>query len=341
MDDVSRASPLAPTLPSTGEKLWYWSQLFGAARSLAIAEAARLHPGLTVLVCVDSAAAVQYGAELPFFAPDLPILHLPDWETLPYDRFSPFQDIISERMATLADLDRGTHGCLVISIANLLQRLAPRSWVQGQSFALNVGERLDREKFRRRLQASGYRYVPQVMDHGDFAIRGSLIDVFPMGAMQPFRIDLFGDEIETLRLFEVDSQRSTAQISRIKLLPAREVPLTEEGIATFRRNWRSCFEGRPTASPIFEDVSEGLAPAGIEYYLPLFFESVATLFDYLPEECLFLLDGALTTAAETFLHAVEVRYEQLRHDLERPLLPPSRLYLSWEELQTHLAHHRR
>lgn len=338
MDDTARVSPLAPTPPGPGETLRYWSGLFGAARSLAIAQAA-CPRGLTVLVCSDSASAVQYGAELPFFAPALPILHLPDWETLPYDRFSPFQDIISERMATLANLER--QGCLVISIATLLQRLAPRHWVQGQSFELQVGESLDRDKFRRRLQEAGYRYMPQVMDHGDFAIRGSLIDVFPMGAAQPFRIDLFGDEIESLRLFEVDTQRSTNQVSSIRLLPAREVPLTEEGIATFKRNWRLSFEGRPSASSIFEDVSQGLAPPGIEYYLPLFFDSTSTLFDYLPENTLFLLDGMLTTAATSFTQAVDARFEQLRHDIERPLLPPGRLFLSWEETQQALARYPR
>ncbi|MSR13008.1 MAG: transcription-repair coupling factor [Gammaproteobacteria bacterium] len=338
MDDRSRLSPLAPVPPAPGERLSYWTQLFGAARSLAIAETARRHAGLTVLVCTESAAAVQYGLELPFFAPEIPILHLPDWETLAYDRFSPFQDIISERMTTLASLDQPRHACLIISVATLLQRLAPRQWVQGQSFVLKVGDDLDRDKFRRRLQEAGYRYMPQVTDHGDFAIRGSLIDVFPMGAEQPFRIDLLGDEIESLRLFDVETQRSTTQVPSIELLPAREVPLTEDGIATFRRNWRLSFDGRPSASPIFEDVSSGLAPPGIEYYLPLFFESVSTLFDYLPEQTLFLLDGVLSSAAESFMQSVESRYEQLRHDIERPLLPPARLFLSWEDALAQLAH---
>ncbi len=337
MDDTVRLSPLTPKPPGPGETLRYWTQLFGAGRSLAIAEAVRRHPGLTVLICTDSAAAVQYDAELPFFAPEMQVLHLPDWETLPYDRFSPFQDIISDRIATLSRLAQYRQGCLIISVGTLLHRLPPRQWLQGQSFLLHTGERLDREAFRMRLQEAGYRHTTQVMDHGDFAIRGSIIDVFPMGAPQPFRIDLFDEDIESLRLFDVETQRSAAQVDKIELLPAREVPLTPEAIATFKRNWRLNFEGRPAASPIFEDVSNGLAPAGIEYYLPLFFDSVSTLFDYLPADTLFLLDGMVATGAETFMQSVAARYEQLRHDIERPLLPPAKLFLSWQEILERLA----
>ncbi|MGD9601290.1 MAG: transcription-repair coupling factor [Gammaproteobacteria bacterium] len=337
MDDTVRLSPLAPVPPGRGESLRYWTQLFGAGRSLAIAEVARRHAGLTVLVCADSAAAVQYDTELPFFAPDVPVLHLPDWETLPYDRFSPFQDIISDRIATLTRLGMRPHGCLVISAATLLHRLPPRAWLQGQSFLLRKGDTLDREAFRTRLHEAGYRHTPQVMDHGDFAVRGSIIDVFPMGAAQPFRIDLFDDEIESLRLFDVESQRSSTQVDRIELLPAREIPLTEDAIACFKRNWRLSFEGRPSASPLFEDVSRGLAPGGIEYYLPLFFDEVSTLFDYLPQDTLFLLDGTVSTGAETFLGTVRERYEQLRHDIERPLLPPARLFQNWPEAQERIA----
>ena len=337
MDDLVRISALHPPLPRRGETTRYWTHLFGAGRALAIAEAARAHPGLTVLICPDSARAVQYDAELPFFAPEVPVLHLPDWETLPYDRFSPFQDIISDRVATLSRLQSQRQGCLIIAIGTFLHRLPPRGWLQGQSFLLKTGDRLEREAFRARLVEAGYQYVPQVMDHGDFAIRGSIIDVFPMGAPQPFRIDLFDDDIESLRLFDVETQRSTTQVDRIELLPAREFPLTAEAIATFKRQWRLSFEGRASACPLFEDVTRGLAPAGIEYYLPLFFEQVSTLFDYLPDDALILLDGDVGAGAEAFLTTVESRYEQLRHDVERPLLPPSRLFLNWPETQERLA----
>ena len=337
MDDTVRLSPLSAVPPAPGESIRYWTQLFGAGRSLAIAEAVRGQRGLSVLVCPDSATAAQYEVELPFFAPELEVLHLPDWETLPYDRFSPFQDIISDRIATLCQLGQSRQGCLVMSVSTLLHRLPPRQWLQGQSCLLRTGERLDREAFRQRLQEAGYRHTPQVMDHGDFALRGSIIDVFPMGAPQPFRIDLFDDDIESLRLFDVETQRSSTQVDKIELLPAREVPLTPEAIATFKRNWRISFEGRPSASPIFEDVSNGLAPAGIEYYLPLFFEGVSTLFDYLPAGTLFLLDGLVSAGAETFLQTVATRYEQLRHDIERPLLAPAKLFLNWPETEERLA----
>jgi len=324
MDDLTRQSPLAPALPSNKPGLTRWARLHGAARALAISRAVEASRGFCLVVCADSQSAAQLDAEIPFFAPDLPKFHLPDWETLPYDRFSPYQDIISDRIATLSALPTLRRGVLIVSIASLLHRLPPRQWLQGQSFLLSTGQTLDRDGFRRQLMEAGYRSVPQVMDHGDFAIRGSLIDVFPMGEDAPFRIDLFGDDIEALRRFDTETQRSTEAIDSIRILPAREVPMSAEGIATFRRNWRLAFEGRPTASSVFEDISDGLAPPGIEYYLPLFYDDVSTLFDYLPKDSLVIIDGAAEPAAASFLRAVDERYEQLRHDIERPLLPPAR-----------------
>ena len=337
MDDLTRQSPLAPALPPNTPGLTRWARLHGAARSLAIARAVEASRGFCLVVCADSQSAAQLDAEIPFFAPDLPKFHLPDWETLPYDRFSPYQDIISDRIATLSALPTLRRGVLIVSIASLLHRLPPRQWLQGQSFLLSTGQTLDRDGFRRQLMEAGYRSVPQVMDHGDFAIRGSLIDVFPMGEDAPFRIDLFGDDIEALRRFDTETQRSTEAIESIRILPAREVPMSAEGIATFRRNWRLAFEGRPTASSVFEDISDGLAPPGIEYYLPLFYDHVSTLFDYLPKDSRVIIDGAAEPAAASFLRAVDERYEQLRHDIERPLLPPARLFLSAPELELAFA----
>ena len=337
MDDLSRQSPLQPMLPPLKPGLTRWSRLYGAARALAIARSVEASGGFALVVCADSQSAAQLDAEIPFFAPDLPKYHLPDWETLPYDRFSPYQDIISDRIATLSSLPSLRRGILIVSMASLLHRLPPRTWLQGQSFLLTTGQTLDRDAFRRQLQEAGYRSVPQVMDHGDFAIRGSLVDVFPMGEDAPFRIDLFGDEIEALRRFDPETQRSTEAIEKIRILPAREVPLSAEGISTFRRNWRLAFEGKPTASPVFEDISDGMAPAGIEYYLPLFFDGVSTLFDYLPANSLVMLDGAASEAGESFRRTVDERYEQLRHDVERPLLPPARLFLDAAELAQALA----
>ena len=337
MENTVLQSPFSPTLPQGKSAITSWSRLHGASRALAIAEAVAATKDFCLVVCADSLSATQLDAEIPFFAPDLPKYHLPDWETLPYDRFSPYQDITSERVATLSALPGLRHGVLIVSAASLLHRLPPRQWLAGQSFVLTTGQTLDREVFRRQLHEAGYRSVPQVMDHGDFAIRGSLIDVYPMGEDAPFRIDLFGDDIEALRRFDTETQRSTEVIAAVRILPAREVPLSAEGIATFRRNWRLAFEGRPTASSLFEDVSDGNAPAGIEYYLPLFFDGVSTLFDYLPTNTLIIADGASDSAGAAFLRSVDERYEQLRHDLERPLLPPARLFLSEQELGHRLA----
>ncbi len=337
MSAPERLSPLAPALPAGGATSTRWCRLHGASRALAIARAAQAHRGFCLVLCTDSPHAAQLDAELPFFAPTLAQYHLPDWETLPYDRFSPYQDIISERLATLAALPTLTRGVLIMSVTSLLHRLPPRQWLQAQSFVLKTGDELDREGFRRRLQEGGYRSVPQVMDHGDFAIRGSLIDVFPMGAEQPFRLDLFGDEIEALRHFDPETQRSTSTVDSLRILPGREVPLTAEAIANFRRHWRLAFEGRPTKSPLYEDISDGVAPAGIEYYLPLFYDSVSSVFDYLPADTLVVVDGDIDETAAAFRRGVDERYEQLRHDIERPILPPERLFLSAGEVEVELG----
>ena len=336
-----RLSPLAPPLPTSRDRLERWSGVHGAARALTLAASAAAHEALTVVVVPDSARALELEAEIPFFAPALPRHRLPDWETLPYDRFSPYQDIVSDRIATLSRLRSLGRGLLVLSVASLMHRLPPRAWIEGQSFQLRRGEALDRDAFRTRLQEAGYRCVPQVNDHGDYAVRGSIIDVFPMGAEQPFRLDLFGAEIETLRLFDAETQRSTDEVAAIELLPAREVPFAPDAIARFKRNWRLAFEGRPTSSPIFQDVGNGLAPAGIEYYLPLFFDGVDTLFDYLPPQSLVFLDAECAQAAAQFSHGVAERFEQLRHDAERPILPPERLFLAWPEVEARLAAHAR
>jgi transcription-repair coupling factor (superfamily II helicase) len=337
MTDTQNLSPLAPVLPSKPAQAARWCRLHGSSRALAIARAAEAHAGFCLVLCTDSLHASQLDVEIPFFAPTLDKYHLPDWETLPYDRFSPYQDIISERLATLAALPGLSRGMLIMSVTSLLHRLPPRQWLQSQSFVLRTGDTLDREGFRRRLQEGGYRNVPQVMDHGDFAIRGSLIDVFPMGAELPFRIDLFGDEIEALRHFDPETQLSTATVDSLRILPGREVPLTADAIANFRRNWRLAFEGRPTASPVYEDISDGMAPPGIEYYLPLFFDSVSSVFDYLPPDTLIIIEGDIDEAAKTFRRAVDERHEQLRHDIERPILPPSRLFLAEAEVTAELS----
>ncbi len=329
-------SPLDPPLPANGDD-HAWTRLYGAGKSLAVAEAVRRHPGLVVVVVGDTNTALQFADEIPFFADDIERYHLPDWEILPYDQFSPYQDIISERISTLSRLPELTSGLLVVSVATLLHRIVPRAWLAGQTFNLKLGDTLDRVELQTRLIQAGYRNVSQVMDHGDFAVRGSIVDVFAMGASNPFRIDLFDDEIETLRVFDAETQRSVENVESLDLMPARETPLTPDAIARFKRNWHLSFDGLPTRSPVYADVSEALAPAGIEYYLPLFFDQLDTLFDYIPKNALVIVDEGFEEGAEAFRNSIEERYEQLSHDVERPILPPDRVFLDWEDITERLS----
>lgn len=326
--------PLPPPPDRPGD-LKRWSNLAGCAHGLAIAELIR-RQGLCVVITTDALASQRLGEELAFFLgvdSGFGIAHLPDWETLPYDQFSPYQDIISERLSTLVALAEGRlRGALIVPVATALHRLTPETHVLGSSFMLEVGQRMDIAAFRRRLEKAGYSCVNQVLEHGDFAVRGALLDLYPMGSNEPVRIDLFDDEIDSLRLFDPETQRSGKSIERLHLLPARECPLDEDAITRFRHNWRQRFEGRAIDCPVYKDVSEGLAPAGIEYYLPLFFDGTATLFDYLPQDCTIVLDAGVQAAGEAFLAAVVARWEQYRHDAGRPILRPDELFLRVDEL---------
>ena len=272
-----------PSLPATAGKQ-HWGNLPGAALSLAIAEAASNAKRFTLLLTADSQSAERLQEELSFFAPDLPVLHFPDWETLPYDLFSPHQDIISQRIAALYRLPELKHGVLVVPITTALHRLAPKRFLLGSSLVMQVGQQLDVNQMRGNLEAAGYRCVDTVYEHGEFAVRGALIDLFPMGSSQPYRIDLFDDEIETLRTFDPETQRSIDKVESIKLLPAREFPLEKKAVTDFRGRFRERFDVDFRRCPIYQDLSTGITPAGIEYYLPLFFEETATLFDYLPAD---------------------------------------------------------
>ena len=319
-----------PILPAAAGKQ-HWGNLPGAAQSLAIAEAASAAKRFTLLLTADSQSAERLEQELKFFAPDLPVLHFPDWETLPYDLFSPHQDIISQRIASLYRLPELVHGVLVVPITTALHRLAPTKFLLGSSLVLDVGQKLDVEAMRSRLEASGYRYVDTVYEHGEFTVRGALIDLFPMGSKLPYRIDLFDDEIETLRTFEPDTQRSIDKVDSVRLLPAKEFPLQKEAITRFKARFRERFDVDFRRSPIFQDLNSGITPAGIEYYIPLFFEETSTLFDYLPQDTqVFSLPG-IEAAAETFWKDVRNRYEERRVDPERPLLPPAELFLPVED----------
>ncbi|MBD9481709.1 transcription-repair coupling factor [Pseudomonas sp. PDM14] len=315
-----------PTLPASAGKQ-HWGNLPGAALSLAIAEAASAAKRFTLLLTADSQSAERLQEELAFFAPDLPVLHFPDWETLPYDLFSPHQDIISQRIAALYRLPQLKHGVLVVPISTALHRIAPTRFLLGSGLVLDVGQTLDVEEMRARLEAAGYRCVDTVYEHGEFAVRGALIDLFPMGSDTPFRIDLFDDEIETLRTFDPETQRSVDKVESIRLLPAREFPLDKKSVTDFRGRFRERFDVDFRRCPIYQDLSTGITPAGIEYYLPLFFEQTATLFDYLPQDTqVFSLPG-IEKAAEQFWSDARNRYEDRRVDPERPLLPPADIFL--------------
>jgi transcription-repair coupling factor (superfamily II helicase) len=289
-----------------------------------------------VVIAPDAPVAQRLEDELRFFLDATEggtgLASFPDWETLPYDVFSPHQDIVSERLATLERLPHMDNGVLIVPVTTLMTRVPPAQYLDANCFMLELGERVDLAAMRARLDLAGYRLVGQVMEHGEFAVRGSLLDLYPMGGQYPFRIDLLDDEIDSIRTFDPESQRSTGQVTRIRLLPAREFPLTPDAIALFRSQWRQHFEGDPNASAVYRDVSQGSSPPGIEYYLGLFFQGTATLVDYLPSNSLIVLLQDTHEAAERFWEEIGERYEQRRYDRERPILPPSHAFVPVDEI---------
>lgn len=315
-----------PKILSTPHKQT-WSNLQGAAWSLAIAQSAATSQSLTLVLTADSQSAERLQEALGFFAPNIPTLLFPDWETLPYDLFSPHQDIISQRIAALYRLPELTRGVLIVPINTALHRLPPSDFVLGSSLLLDVGDTLDIDALRNRLQAFGYRCVDSVYEHGEFAIRGALIDLFPMGSALPFRIDLLDQSIETLRTFNPETQRSIEKVSSIRLLPAREFPLDKAAVSYFRGRFRERFEVDVRRCSIYQDLSSGITPAGIEYYVPLFFAEMATLFDYLPQNTQIFCADAIEAAAEHFWQDARTRYQERAGDLERPILNPLELFL--------------
>ncbi|MDO8705507.1 MAG: transcription-repair coupling factor [Sulfuricaulis sp.] len=330
-------SPLKPTLPKHAGESLAWSGLAGSGRGLAIATAAEIHSGPLLVIATSSFAAQRLEDEIRFYAPDLPILPLPDWESLPYDAFSPHQDIISQRLETLYRLPGLTHGVVLAAVSTLLHRLPPRDYVSSHSFLMKIGDRLEIQPLREQLTRANYHSVSQVMEAGEFAVRGGLIDLFPAGSHQPYRIELFGDRVETMREFDPVTQRSGKSINAIQLLPAREFPMTEEAIQRFRQAFRAHFEGDPQKVPLYRDISQGISPAGAEYYLPLFFPGMSVIFDYLPATTLGILDAGAAETANNFLREAGQRYDERRHDIERPLLAPAEIFITTEDLFEGLA----
>jgi transcription-repair coupling factor (superfamily II helicase) len=333
---------------------------FGSADALLLSRFARPTPDtparLTIIITADAQDAQRLAEELPFFDAKLRVAVFPDWETLPYDAFSPHQDLVSERLATLWRLlvsrglvasgakqvelnsagnnDPAGLDVLLIPASTALGRLSPPSFLAATTFAFKQGARLDEALLKSQLTTAGYEHVSNVVAPGEYAVRGSLVDLFPMGAVTPYRIDLFDAQIDSIRTFDPDTQRSLFPVPEVRLLPGREFPMDDKARSVFRSRWRELLEGDPTRSRIYKDIAAGVATAGIEYYLPLFFEQTATLFDHVGTDAQWVLHGEVDEAIEQFLGNARERHRFLQHDPERPILPVAQVYLSKEEFFT-------
>jgi len=331
--DSREPAPALPALfdaaPAPGQKT-VAPALHGSSDALALADLARRrHP--LVVVCAEAFDTVRLAHELPWFAPELRILVFPDWETLPYDHFSPHQDLVSERLAALHAASTNAFDVLLVPATTMLVRLPPPSYLAAFTFFLKQGERLDLNAFRSQMTLAGYSHVTQVVSPGEYCVRGGLIDLFPMGSALPYRIDLFDDEIETLRTFDADTQRTIYPVQEIRLLPAREFPFDDAGRTMFRQRFREVFEGDPSKSQLYKDVSNGIAPGGIEYYLPLFFEHTSKLTEHLPSNAMVCLHGGVEAAVTAFWKETESRFRLLQGDRDRPLLPPAQIFMPVDE----------
>jgi transcription-repair coupling factor (superfamily II helicase) len=335
---MTKTSIFSPNVPKSKDQTVIWTGLTGCADALALASAINNEKRLFVVITPDNQTALRLEHELAFFLPDsLPILHFPDWETLPYDVFSPLSEIISERLKTLALLPEVKRGALVVSVTTLMHRLAPREHVLANSFAIKVGDNFNLELNRLKLESVGYQCVSQVYQHAEFAVRGAIVDLFPMGSKVPFRIELFDEEVESIRTFDPETQRSLEKINQIQLFPAREFPFTDESIKLFRQNFRRYFPDTSPKCALYVDISKGITPNGIEYYLPLFVETTATLFDYLPATATLVVSETFNVTAQAFYAEAEERFQQRKYDIERPLLKPEQLFLSDEALVQKVA----
>ena len=337
---MSRTPYPVPPLPRPGQlRAWWRAPSSATALAWYLARAAQAHDGPVLVVARDNHGANQIEADLHTLLgddPSLPVVAFPDWETLPYDRFSPHPDIISQRLSALHRLPGLKRGLVVVPVHTLMQQLAPRQYVIGGSFDLQVGQRLDLDAEKRRLESAGYRNVPQVMDPGDFAVRGGLLDVYPMGASEPLRVELLDEDIDTIRAFDPETQRSLEKVQAVHMLPGREVPMDDASISRVMDALRERFDVDTRRSALYQDLKSRLAPAGIEYYLPLFFDQTATLFDYFSAEVLPVIAPGVGEAAAAFWAQTGQRYEQRRHDVERPLLPPGQLYMAPDLLREKL-----
>jgi len=315
--------------PRPGTRLRYGA-LAGSSDALALAEVAR--SGVPLVVVTETPADAQrLATEMPWFAAGMRIHLLPDWETLPYDPISPHQDLVSDRLATLYQMTQRRFDVVVVAVTTALGRLAPSEYLAGRTFFLKHGDTLDVDRLRTQLTLAGYSHVTQVVAPGEYCVRGGLIDLYPMGSVLPYRIDLMDREIDGIRTFDVDTQRSIYKVPEVRLLPGREFPVDEEARTLFRRRFRERFEGDPSRSELYKAIGRGTLPAGIEYYLPLFFERTSTLAEYLPPECTVCLHGDVGSAIRRFWQDTGSRFELMRGDPDRPLLPPVELFLTEDQ----------
>ncbi len=331
---------LKPPLPKPNDTIIHWGELYGSAKSLAILKLAE-QSDLLVVITPDTQSANQLHIELEFFkTPESPkILQFPDWETLAYDYFSPHPDIISERLLILHQLPLLKTGILIVALPSLMHRVAPKEFVQAHSLVIKQAEVLNLSEFQNLLEEVGYRRCNQVLEHGEYALRGAILDIFLMGSQLPYRIELLDTEISSIRHFDPETQRSLEKLESIELLPAHEFPLNEQAITHFREQWRAEFSGNPTGSAIYQNISEGKPVAGIEYYLPLFYSQLSHLLDYINPKALIVQYSQLTEAANRFYQEVGERYEQLRHNISRPLCPPKSVFIAPEELFSYVNQH--
>ncbi|ANN73142.1 transcription-repair coupling factor [Bordetella bronchialis] len=343
------STPAAPLVPSTDSILaalkpgtrYTQPRPPGSGDAWLLADVAQRAGRPLLVLTADPLEAQRLTDELHLFAPALRVRQLPDWETLPYDAFSPHHDLISERLKTLDALMRGSVDVLTVPVTTALYRLAPPAFMAAYTFSFKQRDKLDEAALRARLMLANYTHVTQVTAPGEFCLRGGLIDLFPMGSAVPYRLDLFDDEIESIRAFDVDTQRSLYPVNQVQLLPGREFPMDEEARNRFRARFREIFEGDPSRAVPYRDIGNGIAFAGVEYYLPLFFDRTATLFDYLAPAAITVTIGDIDDAIRRFAQDTSSRYEFLKSDRERPVLPPSALFLDAESLFDHLKHFER
>ena len=338
----------SPPLPGPRDgQRFTLSGLNGSSDAAVIAQQALTHRSafsVMVIICANALDAARLHEEIPVFAPDLKVRLLPDWEILPYDAFSPHQDLVSERLATLHELLIGHCDIVLMPVTTAIQKLGPPSFLAAHTFFFKKGDKLDEMALRLQLQQAGYDPVSAVVRPGEYSLRGGLIDLFPMGSALPYRLDLFGDEIDQIRSFDPDTQRSLFPVQEVRLLPGHEFPMDEESRTAFRGRWREVFDGDPSRCSIYKDMGLGIPSAGIESYLPLFFESTATVFDYLPlgKGPVWLgIHGELESQIKAFWQDTQQRYNFLSHDSSRPVLDPKQLYLQNDELFTLLKPHAR